>query len=490
MSSERTARETRFIVYERDEHGSAFAIEIVEAERWADAFIEPPDPERADARIVRLRSDELIPDIPRWLAVEPLPDGSGERRDASLRVAETDAEYRTRETEEQPAADRGAADLRGSLGGQLWPWSPTYRPPGPGLNEFLAAAAAAARHPDPVPTELRRRIEVLTEFAAERPPPFAQLATLRGTALERWLRYNFDDPDDLADTILLERMSDDGAREAVEALRFLRASRIPSSLTQYAELAIDRRVLLEQASPWRYFDGAPFQSAISAVQAWRRRYRLAYDQHYRSCQRPSEDAARALEEATLAASALERLDRLQTLGPPGGSLALAALSEARTAIGAVPREPDPDAAQTGGVTLGLEPPPGCRDARGHRERIGSPRTPATPPRLGDRTSHPLAARRPGTRSATPGDRRQRPRHDRTRDGRRAGSAHRFPARAARGNTPHPADRDTPRAHGHDVPHSHERDAGAGRRDVALPAGGDAGTDARRPPGLARGPKLS
>ena len=347
MSSERTTRETRFIVYERDEHGSAFAIEIVEAERWTDAFREPPDPERADARIVRLGSDELIPEIPRWLAVEPLQGGGGgERRDASLRVAETDAEYRTRETEEEPAADRGAADLQGSLGGQLWPWSPTYRPPGP------------------VPAELQRRIEVLIDFAAERPPPFAQLATLQGAALERWLRYNFDDPDDLADTILLERMSDDGASEAVEALRFLRASRVPSSLTQYAELAIDRRVLLEQASPWRYFDGAPFQSAISAVQAWRRRYRLAYDQHYRSCQRSIEDAARALEEATLAASALERLDRLQTLGPPVGSLALAALSEARTAIGAVPREPDPDAAQTGGVTLGLEPPPvaGTREA--------------------------------------------------------------------------------------------------------------------------------
>ncbi|MDA1062107.1 MAG: hypothetical protein O2895_04260, partial [Chloroflexi bacterium] len=44
------------IVHERDEHGSVYAVEIVEAARWDAALLRPPDPEAADARIVRLQA--------------------------------------------------------------------------------------------------------------------------------------------------------------------------------------------------------------------------------------------------------------------------------------------------------------------------------------------------------------------------------------------------------------------------------------------------
>ena len=130
---------------------------------------------------------------------------------------------------------------------------------------------------------------------------------------------------------------------------------MPDDLPEHAELAIDRQVLREQASPWRYFGGESFAGALSAAQAWRRRYRMAYAEHYRALTLQADELRARLEEAGAAAAALERLDGVRSLGPPVGSAALRAHASARAALEALPAELDPQRARTAGVTLGLEP---------------------------------------------------------------------------------------------------------------------------------------
>ena len=122
-------------------------------------------------------------------------------------------------------------------------------------------------------------------------------------------------------------------------------------MAEHAELAIDRRVLLEQASPWRYLEGAPLAGALAAIRSWRIRYRFAYDAHYRGV------LARARElRRELAAAALQRFDAIEALGPPLGEPALVSYEEALAAVAALPPDPDQTAARTAGVTLGSEPP--------------------------------------------------------------------------------------------------------------------------------------
>jgi hypothetical protein len=145
------------------------------------------------------------------------------------------------------------------------------------------------------------------------------------------------------------------AHEAVAALRYLREAEIPESATEYAELAIDRRVLLEQASPWRYFSGGPFAAALQAVRAWQRSYRLAYDRHYRKVVAGAQRAGEQLRAAAPAAEALRRFDAMAVLGAPLGVAGLDAYDAARAALEELPTDPDPDLPRTAGVTLGLEP---------------------------------------------------------------------------------------------------------------------------------------
>ena len=329
----------RHLVYERDEHGSPYAVEVVEAERWNETLRRTPDPEVADARVVRLRSGEVPADLPRWLQVEHVEA-------AAARVAERPADYSTTPGE--------------ALGAGLWPWSPSYRGPGASLGEFLAAGAVALSHPEPAPAEARRRLEALARFAAGRPPPLRAVATLREEALERWLRYAFGEPERFADHVLLERIAADpsgaAAPEVVAALRFLHAAEVPASAAEHAELAIDRRVLLEQASPWRYLESAPFAGALAAIRSWRIRYRFAYDAHYRGVLVRARELRRGLAAAAPAAAALQRFDAIEALGLPLGEPALAAYEEAVAAVAALPPDPDQAAARTAGVTLGSEPP--------------------------------------------------------------------------------------------------------------------------------------
>ena len=87
-------------------------------------------------------------------------------------------------------------------------------------------------------------------------------------ALERWLQLSFDDPDALADEVLLERLAADGEDIAVSLLRFLRDARIADGQPEYLELAVDRSALLQQATPWRHYEQDDLAAAWPAVRAW------------------------------------------------------------------------------------------------------------------------------------------------------------------------------------------------------------------------------
>ena len=146
------------------------------------------------------------------------------------------------------------------------------------------------------------------------------------------------------------------AHEVVEALRALRDAEVLASSPDLAELAVDRRVLLEQASPWRYFSGEPFAAPLQAVRAWQRRYRLAYERHYIEVARTADALLEDARAAAPAASALRRLDAISALGPPIGGPALAAYDAARADLEGLPAGPGPGEPRTAGVTLGVEPP--------------------------------------------------------------------------------------------------------------------------------------
>ena len=311
---------TRYVAHERDALGRPYAVEVVEADRWLDEFLEPPDPTVADARLVRLGAGGGPSDLPRWLGVETGAD-------------------------QQIHLER--------IGEKLWPWSPHHREPGASLQDFLSAGASALRYPDPAPAESERQLDMLTRFASDCLSPLREVATRRSDALERWLLHAFGEPDRFAEAILLERIAEAGCTDVLHELRFLRAARVPPA---YAELRVDRQVLLEQASPWRFFEPGSLGGAIEAIRAWRRRYRLAYEAHYRAIVSKAIRMRSIVEGATIAGAALSRLDGVQALGPPVGAAALADLESAATMLTALPPDPDPETPCTAGVVLGEDPP--------------------------------------------------------------------------------------------------------------------------------------
>ena len=343
------------IVHERDEHGSVYAVEVVAAERWDAALLTPPDPEAAGARIVRLASGAPPPALPRWLVVERAAVPTEQRRTRS--IADVAGVYEVHEGFGARAAAAGA-------GARAWPWSPSYRGPGAGLADFLAAGAAALHHPEPAPVEAQRRLELLAEFASAGPQALRRLATLRGDALERWLRIAFGDPERLADEILLQRMSAERpgspAHEIVPALRFLRAAAVAegqSSTPSWRSTGAccssrPRRGATSAVSstPPRSRPSAPGSSAEVFP------HRLAYERHYRAIGARAAAVAQELRAAAPAAEAVRRFDRIVALGPPIGAGAVAALEGALAALEALPRDPDAQLARTDGVTLGVEPP--------------------------------------------------------------------------------------------------------------------------------------
>jgi hypothetical protein len=283
------------------------------------------------------------------------PERDARRGLGVRRIAETTAAYQVRpasaESTVRGDCSRGAASEL-AIAERLWPWSPWHAEPGPSLAEFLAAGAAALRHPGPLPAEPARQIESLARFARGR-PALAPLELLRADALERWLLRRFGDPDAFAESILLARIEGAVDAQAATLLHFLRDAEVPEGTPRYAELALDRRVLREQASPWLHpharpasgetaahdADRAAFAAALRAVQAWRERYLAAYAAHYHTMLERADALHSELRTGAARASTLARLQQLRSLASEEAGRALRRHVAALRALDALPGEP-------------------------------------------------------------------------------------------------------------------------------------------------------
>lgn len=333
------------VAYERTPDGALVAIEVVTSDHWRDAFLEPPALDRADARIVVLRSRATIPQpLPRWLRVSC----STERRPLALH--EDTPPYAAVEGI-GATADTDPARLVESL----WGVSPHRAPATGTIEEYLRAAAIALRFPAPAPTGGAAQ-RLVRDHARAHAGLLGPVLDYGGPALERWFHRTFHDPDTLAAEVLLDRIAE-ADPDTAATLRFLRAAEVPLDATAHLDLALDRRALLEQASTWRYIE-APraFIPALAAVRPWLRRYRVAYDAEYRRVATRAATLRRDLDAAAVAAEALRRLDAIPALGAPTGVLALHDFDAALAALAALPADPDPTQPRTAGVTLGAPVP--------------------------------------------------------------------------------------------------------------------------------------
>lgn len=293
---------TSEVLFERDEMGAPYAIEVVQAARWDDSLLERPS--EADARIIELHLGRPPLELPAWLRVELV----------GTRLAE-----RGPSTGPYATAPATSASVR-RLGRALWSTvsAGAERPVlASSLDDFLAAGAAAARHPAPAPAEASRRLDVLARFCRGRPNPLGRIASLEGIALEWWLARRFGDADALAEAVLIARIRESDV-EGADDLEFLRLAEVPEGDLQLAELALDRRLLLAQASPWRYFEAGGMAAALAAVRAWRGRYLAAYREHASTLRARATELRRFLEGELRAVRAVERLDRIRALGDPLG----------------------------------------------------------------------------------------------------------------------------------------------------------------------------
>ena len=349
--------ETRTVEFHRDEAGTLFASEHVATTSWDAALLEPPQLAVADVRVVHLLggvpplAPELAAALPGWLAVT---------RQARRGVADLVATYqvagRVVEGEEDPTA---------ALVQRLWRAAPSWTPPRPELQSYLEAALVAIHSPAPTgpAVEEPADLAVLTRFALahrRRDEAWAVLADLDGeAALERWITRTWAEPDELATAVLIERMLDQGATEEVAWLRYLREAAIvvspagaPDHQPELAELEVDRRALLQQATPWRYFEERDLGAAMPAVRAWVGRYRVAYDRYYREALARLEARRAAIEVAQSQASMLRRLASIPALGRGDGAEAVARLEAAAAEVEAVPALAETERPVTAGLRLG------------------------------------------------------------------------------------------------------------------------------------------
>lgn len=302
--------------------GVPFALEVRAAAHWDDALLDAPAVEVADVRAVTLATPQGVPSVlPGWLAV--IVDGA-------------------------PAA-------WGATAQRLWPASPHYRERGAVEAEFRAAGAAALRH-------TAARSEVADPIAIARAAVEASAAPLASSALERWLHVRFGNPERFATLLLIQRIAERDPDTAA-ALRYLDAASVPES-SAWADLAVDRRVLLEQATPWRYFDRT-FGPAMSALGAWRRRYETAYARHYAQA-RESGGRARVGTERLLAQATTA--DRLASILGCEERVFAPRLRRSVAALASMPLAPEAGAPTTAGVRLG-EPHPAAELIEGLRGEV-------------------------------------------------------------------------------------------------------------------------
>lgn len=326
------------IEYVRDPRGTLFAVERVRAAAWDPAYLDPPAREIADVRIVELQTPVDLDDLPGWLRIEAIED-------VPLRVAEAVPVY--------------AASEVGTTTG-LWDASPYFTTTAVSVDEYIRAAASAILAPVPAPYDAARCALTVRRYSVTS-SVLASFVSLESDARERWLRCSFADADALAYEVLLERLAADGP-EVASTLRFLRDAEIADN-AEFLDFAFDRRALLEQASPWRYYESPDdFGPALAAVRGWIRRYRGAYANHYHAVVAASRAALRDLESIEVTANALRQLNALAGIGRATGIIALHALDRSRGRLSALAAEPDQGAARTSDVTLGAGHP-AIEDAR-------------------------------------------------------------------------------------------------------------------------------
>lgn len=287
------------VLYERDTRGQIVAIEILSARRWSPAFLEPPDPTRADVRVIMLASGRAPEVTPAWLGIAYV----------SSHVAEDlvdEGTYASRGPREEVArrVARGLVPATGALTDVEF-------------ADFLAAGAAAVRHPGPVPAESHRRIEVIRQFARGRAGSVGVLADLADDLLEWRIMRGFGTPDAFSLGILLERLRD-SMPEVASTLRALTEARISESTPEWTELALDRRALLALASPWRIIEGADGHAAVSAVRTWLRRHESARQAEAERWRKRANDLRGRIDRELSSVRALERLNSIALLGPPHG----------------------------------------------------------------------------------------------------------------------------------------------------------------------------
>ena len=326
--------EVRSVEYHRDTSGT-----LIEASAWRTEFLAPPAPARADVRIVRLRVAPNLASRPGWLMIETTVGG----------VADIEAPY---------IVDR-APTAASTIERQLWQASPHWRPQRPILRGYLDAALAALLSPETPPEGLLRSeaaaLAELRSFALARRErePWSTLASAdEPEAIERWVQLSFEEPDALADTVLLERLDADGEMEAARLLRYLRGARIVEDTPERVELAVDLRALLEQATPWRHYERDDLAAAWPAVRAWARRYRVAYERWYRHALEDLEVTRTMLAAADPQLTMLSRLDSVEALGAPDGEGATANLARILAAIDALPSTVGEEEPTSGDLALG------------------------------------------------------------------------------------------------------------------------------------------
>ncbi len=312
------------VAYFRDRHGTWFAAAIARAPRWSASLLAPPDDVVADVCIAFL-DNARVPSsvsVPSWLAVLPARE------------------------EMEPASVVHAANV-------AWEASPSYRGRGAPAEEYVVAGfqALCPPHPpcDPSPTAR----ESLTRFLRERPGILGGIAELGRDGFNRALRLYWPCPEDFADSILHERIRDEGAGGLLDLAAYLRDARLAEEVREFSDLAFQREALVARLQPLRFFtDASDFDRAVEEARAWRERYDRAYDAHYREV---LESAHAVLVEVGPALEAASELDALNRNGRAVGDDAVHRLAGAVTALRALPDEVEGGLPVTGEVYLGRMP---------------------------------------------------------------------------------------------------------------------------------------
>lgn len=313
--------ERRFFV---DPFGTAYAVEVVTARAWGQAFAAPPDVRHADARIV-ICAEPAPPGLPGWLVALAGEPG------------------------------RADADEVASLAARAWLRSPYHRVPGAPASDYVVAGFQAFCPPHPPCPPGPQARETLAAFARRRGGVFAPLGEEGRDGFDRWLRAAWRSPEHFARAVLAERMAEAGEREALALAAFVEEAEVWPDGGAIA-LAEERRSLIERLTPLRYFaDPAGWDEAHAQALEWRAAYRVAYLAHFRRVARLAADTLADLLPAITASEALRTFNRNGRNGQPVGQDALERLRRAVAEIGEIPATPDPDRARAGGVTLGRLP---------------------------------------------------------------------------------------------------------------------------------------